>query len=80
MPISLPDMPEPQQGAWEAVFEIYEALPEGWVLVGGQAVYLHCGCPPAAARVGSSGPALSGASLVRRLRWRSTTIPAGIAT
>lgn len=25
----------------KALFEIYRALPEGWVLAGGQAVYLH---------------------------------------
>ncbi|MCA4134856.1 hypothetical protein [Arthrobacter sp. M4] len=35
-------MPEPQQQAWEALFEIHSAQPAGWVLVGGQAVYLHC--------------------------------------
>lgn len=42
MPIQLPEMPEQQQSAWEALFEIHEALPQGWVLAGGQAVYLHC--------------------------------------
>jgi hypothetical protein len=35
-------MPEEQQSAWKALFEIHDALPHGWVLAGGQAVYLHC--------------------------------------
>ncbi|WP_251041578.1 hypothetical protein [Arthrobacter sp. ISL-30] len=30
-----------QREAWEAVFEIHATMPRGWVLVGGQAVYLH---------------------------------------
>lgn len=30
-----------QQEARQAVFEIHDAMPHGWVLVGGQAVYLH---------------------------------------
>ena len=33
-------LPE-QEESWRAIFEIYEALPHGWVLVGGQSVYLH---------------------------------------
>lgn len=41
MPIELPAMPEEQQEAWQAVFQIYDGMPHGWVLVGGQAVYLH---------------------------------------
>jgi hypothetical protein len=41
MPIDLPAMLTEQQEAWQAVFEIHEAMPQGWVLVGGQAVYLH---------------------------------------
>lgn len=41
MPISLPAMLAEQQEAWQAVFEIHNAMPHGWVLVGGQAVYLH---------------------------------------
>ena len=40
MPIELPAMLSEQQEAWQAVFEIYRAMPEGWVLVGGQAVFL----------------------------------------
>lgn len=30
-----------QQEAWQAVFEIHSVMPQGWVLVGGQAVFLH---------------------------------------
>jgi hypothetical protein len=41
VPIELPAMPEEQQEAWQAVFQIYDGMPQGWVLVGGQAVYLH---------------------------------------
>ena len=41
MLISLPAMLAEQQEAWQAVFEIHNAMPHGWVLVGGQAVYLH---------------------------------------
>lgn len=41
MPIDLPAMLTEQQEAWQAVFEIHKAMPRGWVLVGGQAVYLH---------------------------------------
>lgn len=41
MPIDLPAMFTEQQEAWQAVFEIHSAMPHGWVLVGGQAVYLH---------------------------------------
>lgn len=41
MPIELPAMPTDQQEAWNVVFEIYRAMPSGWVLIGGQAVYLH---------------------------------------
>ncbi|WP_457966045.1 hypothetical protein M1E17_05700 [Arthrobacter sp. D1-29] len=41
MPIELPAMPVEQQEAWQAVFEIHSGMSQGWVLVGGQAVYLH---------------------------------------
>lgn len=39
--IFLPEMPEAQQAAWHALFEIHETYPKHWTLVGGQAVYLH---------------------------------------
>jgi hypothetical protein len=41
VPIDLPAMLTEQQEAWQAVFEIHSAMPHGWVLVCGQAVYLH---------------------------------------
>ena len=41
MPIELPAMLTEQSESWKAIFEVYEALPHGWILVGGQAVYLH---------------------------------------
>lgn len=41
MVIRLPAMLPTQEESWRAVFEIYEALPHGWVLIGGQAVFLH---------------------------------------
>ena len=41
MAIRLPAMLPEQEESWRAIFEIYEALPLGWVLVGGQSVYLH---------------------------------------
>jgi len=39
--IELPVANDKQRAAWEALFEIHRALPDGWVLAGGQAVYLH---------------------------------------
>ncbi|MBD1536825.1 hypothetical protein HC749_01395 [Arthrobacter sp. S13_S34] len=41
MPIELPAMPDDQEEAWKAIFQIYKGLPHGWVLIGGQASYLH---------------------------------------
>lgn len=41
MVIELPVVNDQQRAAWEALFEVYGALPHGWVLAGGQAVYLH---------------------------------------
>lgn len=37
----LGDLPPGQQSAWEALFELHGRLPDHWVLVGGQNVYLH---------------------------------------
>ncbi|WP_309080624.1 hypothetical protein [Zhihengliuella sp.] len=39
--IELPDAPSQQVAAWHALFEIYEMMPIGWTLIGGQAVFLH---------------------------------------
>ncbi|MCQ9162938.1 hypothetical protein [Arthrobacter sp. STN4] len=33
-------LPE-QEESWRAIFEIYEALSHGWILIGGQSVFLH---------------------------------------
>lgn len=41
MAIKLPAMILEQKESWRAIFEIHEALPLSWVLVGGQSVYLH---------------------------------------
>lgn len=41
MAIKLPAMLLEQEESWRAIFEIYDELPLGWVLVGGQSVYLH---------------------------------------
>lgn len=41
MPVELPVGTEKQEAAWAALFEIHTRLPDGWTLVGGQAVYLH---------------------------------------
>ena len=41
MPVELPAMLAEQEEAWQAVFEIHEAMPTGWVMIGGQSVYLH---------------------------------------
>ncbi len=39
--IDLGILPEAQQLAWEALFELHERIPDHWVLVGGQNIYLH---------------------------------------
>jgi len=31
-----------QEAAWHALIEVGERLPEGWTLVGGQLIHLHC--------------------------------------
>jgi len=38
----LPAMGKRQRAGWHALFDIADALPDGWCLVGGQMVYLHC--------------------------------------
>lgn len=39
--IQLGVLPEEQQAAWQALFELHAVFPNHWVLVGGQNVYLH---------------------------------------
>ena len=40
--IVLPAMPEEQTASWLGLLELYDNLPEGWTLIGGQLVHLHC--------------------------------------
>ncbi len=40
--IVLPDMPEEQTASWLGILDLYERLPQGWTLIGGQLVHLHC--------------------------------------
>lgn len=41
-PVVLPVMTEAQEAGWHALMDLYEAIPEGWALVGGQLVHLWC--------------------------------------
>ncbi len=38
----LPAMPPEQTASWLGVLNLYEHLNEGWTLIGGQLVHLHC--------------------------------------
>ena len=40
--VHLPAMGEAQQQSWHAVMDLYERVPSGWTLIGGQLVHLHC--------------------------------------
>ena len=40
--IVLPAMDRAQQAAWHALLDLHDAQPEGWTLIGGQLVHLHC--------------------------------------
>jgi hypothetical protein len=40
--IVLPPMLAAQTASWHALMDLYERHPEGWTLVGGQMVHLHC--------------------------------------
>ncbi|HSV38323.1 MAG TPA: hypothetical protein VLI04_06135 [Nocardioidaceae bacterium] len=35
-------MPREQTASWRGLLDLYEKLPTGWTLVGGQLVHLHC--------------------------------------
>jgi hypothetical protein len=35
-------MPAEQTASWLGVLDLYDRLPEGWTLIGGQLVHLHC--------------------------------------
>lgn len=40
--IVLPAMPPEQRASWLGVLDLFERLAEGWTLIGGQLVHLHC--------------------------------------
>jgi len=47
--INLPEMSLPQTASWIGLFDLADRMNEGWTLVGGQMVQLHClerGFPP----------------------------------
>ena len=41
-PVVLPAMSAGQAASWHGLMDVYERLPRGWTLVGGQLVHLHC--------------------------------------
>ena len=40
--IVLPAMPAGQTASWLGILDLYDRLNEGWTLIGGQLVHLHC--------------------------------------
>ena len=40
--IVMPAMSEGQAASWRGIMELHERLHDGWTLVGGQLVHLHC--------------------------------------
>jgi hypothetical protein len=40
--IVLPEMPAEQTASWLGLLDLYDQLPHGWTLIGGQLVHLHC--------------------------------------
>jgi hypothetical protein len=40
--IILPAMPAEQAASWLGILDLYDRLNEGWTLIGGQLVHLHC--------------------------------------
>lgn len=40
--IVLPAMQPEQTASWLGVLDLYDHLSEGWTLIGGQLVHLHC--------------------------------------
>lgn len=40
--ITLPPMPSEQTVSWLGLLDLHERLAEGWALIGGQLVHLHC--------------------------------------
>lgn len=41
-PVVLPAMSAGQAASWEGLVELHGRVPDGWTLVGGQLVHLHC--------------------------------------
>lgn len=41
-PIELPAMDDAQKQSWHALMDLYERINDGWTLIGGQLVHLHC--------------------------------------
>jgi hypothetical protein len=40
--ITMPPMLPAQRDAWFALMDLHERMPDGWAMVGGQMVHLHC--------------------------------------
>lgn len=40
--VVMPTMDARQEASWLGLFRLAESVPEGWTLVGGQMVHLHC--------------------------------------
>lgn len=40
--VNVQHLTEEELRAWHTLFDLYEAIPGGWALVGGQMVHLHC--------------------------------------
>lgn len=40
--VNVQHLTEEELRVWHTLFELHEAIPRGWVLVGGQMVHLHC--------------------------------------
>ena len=40
--VVLPQMPPAQTASWIGLFDLADRMPDGWTLVGGQMVQLHC--------------------------------------
>jgi hypothetical protein len=40
--IVLPVMPREQTASWLGLLDLYDHFPDGWTLIGGQLVHLHC--------------------------------------
>ena len=41
-PVVMPVLSDEQSASWHGLMDLYEKLPAGWTMVGGQLVHLHC--------------------------------------